>query len=87
MAKFRYQARDKQGNVVSGIMHAIDEDELYRRLKEEDKYLIGSLFALCSTTIGRKPKERYFYLNSEFFQAKIWCNRKIFVLLGVKIIY
>ncbi len=40
MAKFRYQARDKQGNVVSGIMHAIDEDELYRRLKEEDKYLI-----------------------------------------------
>ena len=40
MAKFRYQARDMQGNVVSGIMHAIDEDELYRRLKEEDKYLI-----------------------------------------------
>lgn len=40
MAKFRYQARDRQGNVVSGIMHAIDEDELYRRLKEEDKYLI-----------------------------------------------
>lgn len=40
MAKFRYRARDKQGNVTNGIMNAADEDELYRRLKEEDKFLL-----------------------------------------------
>lgn len=40
MAKFRYQARDKQGKLINGTMNALDEDELYRRLKEEDKYLV-----------------------------------------------
>lgn len=42
MAKFRYLARDKQGDTVSGIMHAVDEDELYRKLKEQDKFLIDT---------------------------------------------
>lgn len=40
MAKFRYKARDRQGKLISGIMNALDEDELYRRLKEENKYLV-----------------------------------------------
>lgn len=42
MAKFRYLARDKQGDTISGIMHAADEDDLYRKLKEQDKYLIDT---------------------------------------------
>jgi len=42
MAKFRYLARDKQGNTISGIASAADEDELYRKLKEEDKFLIST---------------------------------------------
>lgn len=42
MAKFRYLARDKQGDTISGIMHAVDEDDLYRKLKEQDKYLIDT---------------------------------------------
>lgn len=42
MAKFRYLARDKQGDTISGIMHAVDEDDLYRKLKEQDKFLIDT---------------------------------------------
>lgn len=42
MAKFRYLARDKQGDTISGIMHAVDEDDLYAKLKEQDKYLIDT---------------------------------------------
>lgn len=40
MAKFRFKARDKQGKLINGNMNAADEDELYRRLKAEDKYLV-----------------------------------------------
>lgn len=40
MAKYQYLAKDRQGKVIEGIMHASDEDDLYRRLKEEDKFLI-----------------------------------------------
>ena len=41
MAKYQYEALDKKGKMVSGIMHAVDEDDLYRRLKEEEKYLVN----------------------------------------------
>jgi len=40
MAKYQYLAKDRQGRTVEGIMHVSDEDELYRRLKEEDKFLV-----------------------------------------------
>ena len=40
MAKYQYRARDKQGKLKTGIMAALDEDELYRRLKEKEQYLI-----------------------------------------------
>lgn len=42
MAKYQYLARDRQGKVIEGIMHASDEDDLYRRLKEEDKFLVDA---------------------------------------------
>ncbi len=40
MAKYQYQARDKQGKLQTGSMTALDEDELYQRLKENDLYLV-----------------------------------------------
>lgn len=40
MAKYRYRAKDKQGNIIDGMMSAYDEDDLYRKLKNEDKFLI-----------------------------------------------
>lgn len=40
MAKYQYEALDKNGKLNSGIMNAFDEDELYRRLKEEGLYLV-----------------------------------------------
>lgn len=42
MAKYQYLARDRQGKIIEGIMHASDEDDLYRRLKEEDKFLVDA---------------------------------------------
>lgn len=42
MAKYLYQARDKDGNLETGTMTAADEDELYRNLKEKGKYLINT---------------------------------------------
>lgn len=41
MAKYQYEALDRNGKTVTGIMNAFDEDELYRRLKEEEKYLVN----------------------------------------------
>lgn len=42
MAKYNYQARDKQGKLQMGTMTALDEDELYHRLKEKNLYLIDA---------------------------------------------
>lgn len=42
MAKYLYRARDKQGKLVTGTMTATDEDDLYRRLKEKEQYLIDA---------------------------------------------
>lgn len=40
MAKYQYEALDRNGKLNSGIMSAFDEDELYRHLKEEGLYLV-----------------------------------------------
>lgn len=40
MAKYQYEALDKSGKLNTGIRNASDEDELYRRLKEEGLYLV-----------------------------------------------
>ncbi len=42
MAKYLYQARDKNGKLETGTMWAADEDDLYSRLKENDKYLVDA---------------------------------------------
>lgn len=42
MAKYKYDARDVRGRAVAGVMTAADEDELYRILKEDGKYLIDA---------------------------------------------
>ena len=46
MAKYLYQARDKNGKLETGTMAAADEDELYRSLKEKGLYLIDAEDAL-----------------------------------------
>lgn len=71
MAKFRYLARDKQGDTVSGIMHAVDEDELYRKLKEQDKYLIDTENGMEDSAIRQLPM----LMLSEF-------NRELGDMLG-----
>lgn len=42
MAKYLYRARNRRGKLETGTMTAVDEDDLYRRLKEKDKYLIDA---------------------------------------------
>ncbi len=46
MAKYLYRARNRRGKLETGTMTAMDEDDLYRRLKEKDKYLIDAEDAL-----------------------------------------
>lgn len=74
MPKFQYQAKDKQGKVVKGIMNANDEDDLYRRLKEEDKYLIR--------TFNEMEERRSHYLPA---MALAECNRGLGDMLGAGI--
>lgn len=71
MAKFRYLARDKQGDTISGIMHAVDEDDLYRKLKEEDKFLISTESGMEDLTTRQLP----LLMLSEF-------NRELGDMLG-----
>ncbi len=40
MAKYQYEALNKYGKLSTGSMHALDENELYRKLKEEELYLV-----------------------------------------------
>ena len=40
MAKYQYEALNKNGKLSTGSMHALDEEELYRKLKEEELYLV-----------------------------------------------
>lgn len=71
MAKYRYQARDKQGKLINGIMNASDEDELYRRLKEEDKYLVFAETGMEDQSLRQLPA----LMLSEF-------NRELGDMLG-----
>ena len=71
MAKFRYLARDKQGDTISGIMHAIDEDDLYRKLKEQDKFLIDTESGMEDSATRQLP----LLMLSEF-------NRELGDMLG-----
>lgn len=71
MAKFRYLARDKQGDTISGIMHAVDEDDLYRKLKEQDKFLIDTESGMEDSATRQLP----LLMLSEF-------NRELGDMLG-----
>ena len=71
MAKYLYQARDKDGNLETGTMTAADEDELYRCLKEKGKFLIDTEDALEGKTHHQLPA----LMLSEF-------NRELGDMLG-----
>ena len=59
MAKYLYQARDKDGNLETGTMTAADEDELYRCLKEKGKFLIDTEDALDDETLIAAMKNAF----------------------------
>jgi len=40
MPLFSYKAKDRQGREVNGVLEAVDEEELARKLREEGRYLI-----------------------------------------------
>lgn len=42
MPKYQYRATDGRGKNVKGVMAAADENELYEKLKSEEKYLISA---------------------------------------------
>lgn len=41
MIKYRYTAKEADGNKVRGLMEAQDKNELYTRLREQDLYLVS----------------------------------------------
>lgn len=55
MARYQYTAKDLDGNQFKGIMEAPNEEELYHRLKLEDKFLVKS-FAIESKNKAKKIK-------------------------------
>ena len=71
MAKYAYQARDEQGKLQMGTMTALDEDELYHRLKEKGMYLIDAEDVLEGTKHHQLPA----LMLSEF-------NRELGDMLG-----
>lgn len=71
MAKYLYQARDKNGKLETGTMTAADEDELYRSLKEKGKYLIDTKDVMEEKTHHQLPA----LMLSEF-------NRELGDMLG-----
>lgn len=42
MPKYQYRAADTRGKNIRGVMAAADENELYEKLKKEEKYLISA---------------------------------------------
>ena len=42
MERYRYKAKDENGKTVSGIMQAMDEIDLHKRLKKEGKLLVSA---------------------------------------------
>lgn len=71
MAKYLYQARDRRGKLETGTMTAVDEDELYHRLKESGKYLIEAEDVMAGKTHHQLPS----LMLSEF-------NRELGDMLG-----
>lgn len=71
MAKYLYQARDRKGRLETGTMTAVDEDDLYHRLKESGKYLIEAEDVMAGKTHHQLPP----LMLSEF-------NRELGDMLG-----
>ena len=71
MAKYLYQARDRKGRLETGTMTAVDEDDLYHKLKESGKYLIEAEDIMAGKTHHQLPP----LMLSEF-------NRELGDMLG-----
>ncbi len=42
MEVYKYKAKDETGKVFSGTMQAVDENDLHKRLRSENKYLVSA---------------------------------------------
>ena len=71
MAKYLYQARDRKGRLETGTMTAVDEDDLYHKLKESGKYLVEAEDIMAGKTHHQLPP----LMLSEF-------NRELGDMLG-----
>ena len=40
MATYKYKARDEEGNVISGKLRAVDENELHEKMKKDNMFLV-----------------------------------------------
>ena len=54
MASYKYKARDEEGNVISGRMKAVDENDLHEKLKNDNMFLLD----LKEETSTRKGTKR-----------------------------
>ena len=54
MASYKYKARDEEGNVVSGRMKAVDENDLHEKLKNDNMFLLD---LKEETTTKRRAKK------------------------------
>lgn len=54
MASYKYKARDEEGNVISGKMKAVDENDLHEKLKNDNMFLLD----LKEETSTRKSTKR-----------------------------
>ena len=54
MASYKYKARDEEGNVISGKMKAVDENDLHEKLKNDNMFLLD----LKEETSTRKGTKR-----------------------------
>ena len=55
MEAYRYKAKDAEGKIISGTMQAIDENDLHKRLRNDNKFLISSK-AISSAKSVKKLK-------------------------------
>ena len=57
MATYKYKARDEEGNVISGKLRAVDENELHEKMKKDNMFLVD--VKEIETTKKRAKKLKY----------------------------
>ena len=56
MATYKYKARDEEGNVISGKLNAVDENDLHEKLKKDNMFLLDTKVVETSRRRARRLK-------------------------------